>query len=577
MASITTWTRLEPRTRSHDGMDAGLQARLLDPLWMLTRQWHLGEFQAEDAGSAVAATAQVASGPLSRYRAAGAPAAQDYPRTAPLESLVQRDQVARGTGALARLAVDMGLHFLRLLDAQPNLKHYRGGYLAAYPLTAPAGSATVDSDASRYLGVMAGRALDGGRLYHDLFAALVSPGGGTLPASPPVAPGQAGAVVALATAWLNWCTALLDDRPADAAAWDAQRMEYAFAVSAQVDGGRELTLAADAYRGDPIDWHTFDGDFSAPLGATAAPATSSVCVVPSPVRFPGMPAPRWWQLEDAHADLGSIDVTRDDLARLVLMEFGLVYGNDWFLVPLPLPVGTLSRVTALTLTDAFGQTEQVPHYAGVDGPGGDWRVFALSPERPQQAGAPDLAGYLCLPPAAVTTLAGPDVEEVRFLRDDMAILAWGVEHQVEGQLGRPLDRVETYQAQQRSTPPAAPPPGAPDLAYRLETQVPPYWIPLRPVRVTTPTNPSSLRLQRAALLGSGGNPAPEPPLGRVLEPDMALVLFDHEIPQEGLRVTRGYRYARWTDGSAHFWAGRTRGPGRGQGSSGLRFDLLERT
>ena len=137
---------------------------------------------------------------------------------------------------------------------------------------------------------MNGRALDGARLYTDLFAALVSPGGGDLPASPAIAPGQAGAVpVALATAWLNWCAALLDDQSADAAVWDAQRMEYAFAVSAQVDGGRELTLAADAYRGDPIDWHTFDGDFSAPLGATAAPTTSSVCVVPSPVRFPACP------------------------------------------------------------------------------------------------------------------------------------------------------------------------------------------------------------------------------------------------------------------------------------------------
>ena len=96
MASITTWTRLEPRTRSHDGMDAGLQARVLDPLWMLTRQWHLGEFQAEDAGTAVAATAQVTSGPLSRYRAAGSPAARDYQRAAPLESLVQRDRWPAG-------------------------------------------------------------------------------------------------------------------------------------------------------------------------------------------------------------------------------------------------------------------------------------------------------------------------------------------------------------------------------------------------------------------------------------------------------------------------------------------------
>ncbi len=58
----------------------------------------------------------------------------------------------------------------------------------------------------------------------------------------------------------------------------------------------------------------------------------------------------------------------------------------------------------------------------------------------------------------------------------MALLAWGVEQQVKSQLGRPLDRAETYQAQQRSTPP----PGVPDLAHRLETQVLPYSDPTAP-------------------------------------------------------------------------------------------------
>ena len=47
------WTRLEPQSVSGDPTP-GLQARLHDPLWMLTRQWQFGEFSAEDAGSPVA-------------------------------------------------------------------------------------------------------------------------------------------------------------------------------------------------------------------------------------------------------------------------------------------------------------------------------------------------------------------------------------------------------------------------------------------------------------------------------------------------------------------------------------------
>jgi hypothetical protein len=35
--SVTTWTRLEPRSRVAD-LSPGLEARTADPLWMLGRQ-----------------------------------------------------------------------------------------------------------------------------------------------------------------------------------------------------------------------------------------------------------------------------------------------------------------------------------------------------------------------------------------------------------------------------------------------------------------------------------------------------------------------------------------------------------
>ena len=62
-------------------------------------------------------------------------------------------------------------------------------------------------------------------------------------------------------------------------------------------------------------------------------------------------------------------------------------------------------------------------------------------------------------------------------------------------------------------------------------------------------------------------------LGRFLETNY--ILNESEIPRTGVRLTRAYQYTRWTDGSTHLWVGRRKRPGRGEGSSGLRFDAVE--
>src|SRR4029077_18790494 len=50
MASITSWTRLEPHCRDVD-IGRSISARLFDPLWLMARQWQMAEFQAADAGT----------------------------------------------------------------------------------------------------------------------------------------------------------------------------------------------------------------------------------------------------------------------------------------------------------------------------------------------------------------------------------------------------------------------------------------------------------------------------------------------------------------------------------------------
>jgi hypothetical protein len=52
-------------------------------------------------------------------------------------------------------------------------------------------------------------------------------------------------------------------------------------------------------------------------------------------------------------------------------------------------------------------------------------------------------------------------------------------------------------------------------------------------------------------------------------------LHDEEVPREGARVTRHYKMTRWLNGESFLWAANRKEVGRGEGSSGLRFDALE--
>jgi hypothetical protein len=141
-----------------------------------------------------------------------------------------------------------------------------------------------------------------------------------------------------------------------------------------------------------------------------------------------------------------------------------------------------------------------------------------------------------------------------------------------------LDRFEAYQQMQRrrESAAAAEPEATPngELTYRLGTTVPDYWVPLLPVQVG-----SALGLKRGSLprLGTGEVEGRLKPQGLILDPGHDLVLPDEEVPREGARVTRSYQYARWVDGSMHLWVGRRKEVGRGEGSSGLRFDTIERS
>jgi hypothetical protein len=65
--------------------------------------------------------------------------------------------------------------------------------------------------------------------------------------------------------------------------------------------------------------------------------------------------------------------------------------------------------------------------------------------------------------------------------------------------------------------------------------------------------------------------------GDPVEEVLFIRLFEEEVPRGGARVLRRFEHTRWVDGSTFLWLARRKQAGAGEGSSGLRFDLVEET
>jgi hypothetical protein len=562
-------------------MTASLQARVHDPLWLLARQWQFGEFQAEDRASPTRAKVELQHSQIELYfpgrpdsGSASSSKKKPYGTGLPLETWVEREPVRKAGNY--REAAEAGVQFFRLLGSELSEK-YRAAFLQKYALESPSenGRRDLDNDSLRFLAVMAGRVIDGVRL-RSKFAQIRDVGEvAVLPNEPPftaIEQGDRLSVVTAMTDWLDWYDTLFNQSQDDSA-WVSERMEYEFAVSAPANtssGAKdELVLVASEYAEGHLDWYSFefDRDTKHRLEVTGQPAPpEQMEFVPSPIHFRGMPAPRWWEFEDAGVNFGGVEAAPEDLARLLLTEFALIYGNDFFVIPIDLAVGSVCQITSLQVLNTFGELVNIGPTSQADGGTVPWRMFCLSSldERVGAKAAP--LDFLFLPPVLGTSLESPPIEEVLFLRDEMANMAWAVEHIVESPLGRPLNRFEAFQEERRRREIAEPSSTAPrsgPLEYRLASSVPPYWVPLIPFH-TQSKKKRDIELRLGSLTQ---------PLGHLLVKSLAL--NEEEVPREGARVTRAYQYARWIDGSIHLWVGRRKWPGRGEGSSGLRFDTVE--
>ncbi len=604
LPTVVLWNRLEGRPRTKNFTRA-LRAEVRDPLWMLCKQWQTGEFKGDDAGSPIFAKVHMTTTELTQYQPGDA-AAQDFDRSAPLEAIVeQRPLPYNGQQHILSLDIRllMGRQWLKYLQSA-GLSALKPQYLqhAAYRIAEPDPSSRNDAFLTAHPAVwqsfsaMAGRAMDGANLYFYLKADNLHHAydGITLAND-----GDKITIDGLAGKFVQWYEQLFYQPGHDQKdAWQPQQLEYQFAVSAPQSGSEKVMTAEEYYQGR-LDWYNLDVDPARESlgGGNGDPVEgkSTLSFFPTAIQFEGMPNTRWWTFEEGKTNFGDIKPDTTDINKLLLMEFGLVYANDWFLVPFQLPVGSIANVQGLAVTNVFGERTWV----AASGSGSDenwqrWAMYNLTVKGNDDVRADT---SLLLLPTVPKIQEGKPLDELWFVRDEVANMVWGIEKHIPLATGRSklgneagrelfirLESILDSEIEGGLVVPEIPESSA-AIRYQLMQGVPENWIPMIPVHLDN--NNREIQLQRASMPRIIlGDPDPSEKIkprtvllrqGLDQQPPQPYFLHEEEVPRAGIQVTQAYQRTRWNNGQVFCWLGVKKQTGRGEGSSGLAFDRVKPT
>jgi len=625
---LGVWSRLEARPRAKD-FTGSLRFSIYDALWNLTRQWQFGEFQAEDAGTAVNVKLQVNAYPISRTGTEES--VQLFNSELPLEAQVEAEPIPFDLKTQLQISV----YWRKLLHVWAVPPEVYQAFLKVYALLLPVFSsdgqntelnsifaddidnqrlekADLEGDpfCDQFLNSLPGRMMNGAHFYKALKDATTAveclvenPYEITLdPAVFNIVNTNATSINSAGTQFKSWFEKLYLEPTAPALdTWKPERLEYQFQHAIAESSQKRIAIEAKEYYHGKLDWYAYSLNEQLPSnhpllkndtalpGENMAVFTKNISLIPSEARFPGMPSPRLLAFEDGRTNLSKLEANTTDMASILLSQFGLLYGNDWFRIPCRLPVGGLCEISSLVVTDSFGfKTKIESANTKETGSWQQWMMFNLSKQ--SDNGMPLSDSRLFLPPVLYKTEEGDPVEHILFLRDEMSNMVWAIEKVIPDLFGQGQDGYEAFVKRkeflikdfQSENTGGTENPNQGTYSYQLMTAVAENRIPFVPKQMPDNNDYKEIRLQRGRMIRNiDGLPIDNTffvrPHGVILsEVKPKYYIFEEEIPREGVQVTRSFQRTRWWNGKVVTWIGRKKRTGRGEGSSGLAFDRLIR-
>ena len=343
-----------------------------------------------------------------------------------------------------------------------------------------------------------------------------------------------------------------EDEAGVASAWKKEALEYRFDLLSD-----KHTLSADDYSGFGLDWYQFD------LAKALKPGKSNIktqAFIPTQMSFPGAPEPQWWRMQKAETYYDMAKDIAPNTASILLPEFFYTDINNWHLIPLPLPTGSLTRIASVQVVDSFGVVSDIAPIQDKD-----WQVFKLCPTDSKNS---DIAAELFYSPNIALDIVHNDpIEDVRFIRDEQSNLVWAWEHLYIDDAGEAIRNGDGLAVAKEAL-------AADDSipVFKLMSELPSNWIPYVPRFIDkNDITSGQIHLRRARTQQVVDPVHPEHNSKLVGE---SKIIHEEEIPKTGLRVRRMGRFARGSDGKAHFWTGRHKDAGQGTGRPNLRFDYV---
>ena len=585
------WNRIEPHPRGED-IEESLRAEIRDPLWILSRQWQFGEFQGEDAGMAASVRLRYKKHIPAGIRSLDGPAVAYDGTQHPLEAVIEC--VEPELDLLSR--AEIGRQWIRILERNlaasqkgPMIEVFRQSPFLSFKEPADFNpyqrfenaDLLADEEYRNILSVLIQEKNIDGSLLIDIIAA------DHLSLSTYVLGEQQLEIDTLGGQLLDWVRRTYHIKKKKNPYWSSLHLEHQFEV-AMSDAVTRPSLVAKEYLGDGLDWYQFDwnGTVNADSTNTNEVEEQERQCYPSAVKYQGMPGSRWWELEEKEVNFGQIKGDLTNLGALLFTQFNLVYSNDWLTIPFQAETGALHEITSMVVTDNFGvQTLIRSIHETV--PNENWGLFQLHHSDRQASQTADKS-CLFIPPLIDDLQKSQPLEQIHFIRDEMANMVWAVEHLIPDQLGEGRSGAEyaavvaSYLAKLKQAP-------GPDLEneaivrYQLASRVPENWIPFIPVKMRTKEQASrQIQLQRASLprVLEGFKPMRIRPQSTLLKEGLQtsrktpLYIYEEEIPRSGTIVKGVWKRVRWFDGRTIVWYGYEKTNGRGEGRSQLKFDQL---
>lgn len=540
MSRRSEWTRIFVRNKTRD-ISKGLSARIADPYWMLGRQWQLGEFKGDDASSPVSVTVDYESvdiDQLSLINSVGAQIKTPILNGEILEPFVEGESF-EGSLAFERMALEAGLHFARYFaeNVRPAILDYLRN---KYPISL---KVEVEDEFLKLLYVKSFSAKD---FYKNKDRDKVS--------ITRLAAISDSEVASIFTQWSLYFAEVFEKSGQNF--WQNDRLEYKFKISNLETQPVQVELESEEYDGSQLDWFHFK---LRQEKTNSALASNKISMLPNAVRYVGMPQFRFWDFEDGEVFFGGLEVGVTDIQQMLFAEFATVYSNDWFYVPLTLPIGSLSRVKSFNVVDSFGEKFEIKPAAVLDGANRKWKFFELEGDRSIERG---LAPWLFLPSTTLAANENEAIEKVCFFRDESSNLVWAIEETIESateirvsrqeQWMENLDLIEQkYNLKDQFSCPEE------MWRYRFASYSPGHWIPFAPqVENNRPTHKLvRSRMPEWKLLGDLEKKLAGPK-GCIMPPERAMQIYEEEILEQPIEVTRNYQITRNSKGNAILWCGR---------------------